>query len=132
MYRVPLGLGLGNRFAVFQLFIIPLLFAILIPAVPLYLSYGSTCTKNIPIVLKYKEQFSPFVQHQAAQGIKWQDLINKGLTRLEAPGLRPQSACLEVQAREHTTNVKHRCKYDFHPSPFPTPAPARVPETSSD
>lgn len=63
MYRVPPGLGLGNWFAVFQLLIIPLLFAILIPAVPLYLSYGSTCSKNILIVLKYKEQFTLFAQH---------------------------------------------------------------------
>lgn len=59
----PLGLGLGNWFVVFQLLIIPQLFVILIPAVPQYLSYGATCTKNILIALKYKEQFTPFVQH---------------------------------------------------------------------
>lgn len=41
------------------------------------------------------------MQHKAAQGTKWQDLINKVLTRLEAPGLRPQSACLEeIQENE--------------------------------
>lgn len=41
------------------------------------------------------------MQHKAAQGTKWQDLINKALTGLEALGLRPQSACLEeMQERE--------------------------------
>lgn len=124
MYHVPPGPGLGSWFVVLQLLIVPLLFAVLIPAVPLYLSYGPTGTKNIWIVLRYKEQFTPFVQHQAAQKIAWQDLINKELTRLEAPGLRPQSACLEeVKAREHTTNVKHRHRYDFHHSPFPSLRP---------
>lgn len=129
MYRVLPGLGLGSWFVLFQLLIILLLFAILIPAVPLYLSYGSTCVKNVLIVLKRKAQFTPFVQHSAARGIKWPDLINKALTRLEAPGLRLQSACLgEMQTAEHTTNVKHRHKYDFHHSPLP----ACIPETSSD
>lgn len=129
MYHVPPGLGQGSRFVLFQLLIIPLFFAILIPAVPPYLSYGSTSAKNVLIVLKRQEQFTPFVQHSAAQGIKWPGLINKALAGLEAPGLRLQSACLgEMQAGEHTTNVKHRHKYDFHHSPLP----ARVPETSSD
>lgn len=41
------------------------------------------------------------MQHKAAQGTKWQDLINKALTGLQALGLRPQSACLEeMQERE--------------------------------
>ena len=63
MYCVPPGLELGNWSVVFQLLIIPLLFLVLIPAVPLYLSYGSTHTKTILIVLKYEKQFTPFVQH---------------------------------------------------------------------
>lgn len=67
------------------------------------------------------------MQHQAAQEIAWQDLINKKLTRLEAPRLRPQSACLEeVQAREHTTNVKHRHRYNFHHSPFSSLLPRGI------
>jgi len=55
----------------------PSAFVILIPAVPQHLLYGTTCTKKILIVLKCKEQFTPFVQHHAAQGIKWQGLINE-------------------------------------------------------
>lgn len=113
-----------NCFVVLQLLITPLRFAALIPAVPLYLSHGPTRTENIVSALKYQEQFAPPLQRQAAQGTTWQTLINKALAGSEAPGPRPQSACLEETQRVHSTTAKHRHKYDSHHSPFPTPPPA--------
>lgn len=73
------------------------------------------------------------MQHKAAQGTKWQDLINKALTRLEAPGLRPQSACLEEMQEDELRMLStdtNTISTTLPSPPLPQPASQRHPHTN--
>lgn len=107
----------------------PSAFVILIPAVPQHLLYGTTCTKKILIVLKCKEQFTPFVQHHTAQGIKWQGLINEASLDYRQRGSDLRVHVWEKCSRGNTPRMLSTDTHSFHHSPFPIssfPGPRNV------